>query len=201
MNAERASGVIANADDLGYVPGAFHGRLAQGGRFAVDLTAAGNAIGVVSGWRIGGLTIRGGLAAQPEGAGSLTGSRAFRAPASLSVAVTAASGKAFAWLGGLGAKPTRGVGSRAKRNVGRGGFSPSSWGSWVGLPPMRAAKPEGFVKRVAQKFCFARLHVIRPLLALTASLAVHPRVASRICGSATLLLPLLERHRIPVRHF
>ena len=91
----RASGVIASADGLGYAPGAFSGRLAQRGRLAVDLTAAGNAVGVVSAWRIGGLTIRGGLAAQPEGAGSLTGSRAFRAPASVSAAVTAAYGKAF----------------------------------------------------------------------------------------------------------
>ena len=93
----RASGVIASANGLGYAPGAFSGRLAQSGRFVVDLTAAGNAIGVVSGWRIGGLTIRGGLAAQPEGAGSLTGSRAFRAPASVSAAVTAAYGKTLAF--------------------------------------------------------------------------------------------------------
>ena len=67
------------------------------GQFAVDMTAAGNAIGMVSGWRIGGLTIRGGLAAQPEGAGSLTGSRAFRAPASVSAAVTAAYGRTLAF--------------------------------------------------------------------------------------------------------
>ena len=103
----RASGAISRTGGLGYAPGAFtalrsvglraHGRIVQSGRFAVDLTAAGNAIGVVSGWRIGGLTIRGGLAAQPEGAGSLTGSRAFRAPASVSAAVTAAYGKTLAF--------------------------------------------------------------------------------------------------------
>ena len=43
--------------------------------------------------RVGGLTLRGGIAAQPEGAGSLTGSRAFRAPSTVSAAITAAYGK------------------------------------------------------------------------------------------------------------
>ena len=60
---------------------------------SVDLTAAGNAIGAAAGWQIGGLTLRGGIAAQPEGAGSLTGSRAFRAPSTVSAAITAAYGK------------------------------------------------------------------------------------------------------------
>lgn len=89
----RASRAVGRADGLGYAPGAFKGRLAQRGRFAVDLTAAGNAVGVVSEWQIGGLAIRAGVAAQPEGAGSLAGTRAFRAPASVSAAVSAAYGK------------------------------------------------------------------------------------------------------------
>lgn len=59
------------------------------------LAAAGNAIGLATEWRFRGLTIRGGVAAQPEGVGSLTGSRAFRAPSALSAAITAAYGRAM----------------------------------------------------------------------------------------------------------
>ena len=59
------------------------------------LAAAGNAIGLTTEWRFRGLTIRGGVAAQPEGVGSLTGSRAFRAPSALSAAITAAYGRAM----------------------------------------------------------------------------------------------------------
>ena len=69
--------------------------LAKTDRFSLDLTASGNAIGLVSGWQFGGLTLRGGLAAQPEGVGSLTGSRAFRAPSAVSAAVTAGYGRAL----------------------------------------------------------------------------------------------------------
>ena len=77
-------------------PGAFRGRLAETGRLRVDLTASGNAIGAAGAWRVGGFTFQGGIAAQPEGVGSLTGSRAFRAPATVSAAVTAAYGHALA---------------------------------------------------------------------------------------------------------
>ena len=62
---------------------------------SVDLTAAGNAVGAVAQWQSGGLTISSGLAVQPEGVGSLTGSRAFRAPSAVSAAITAAYGKAL----------------------------------------------------------------------------------------------------------
>ena len=78
---------------LGRGPGAFRGTLWAAGRTRVDLTAAGNAIGVVSGWRFGDLTLQGGLAVQPEGVGALTGSRAFRAPSTVSAAITAAYGR------------------------------------------------------------------------------------------------------------
>ena len=72
---------------------AFSGSLWRSGAFGVDLTAAGNAIGAAAGWQAGNWTLRGGLAFQPEGAGSLTGSRAFRAPATASAAITAAYAK------------------------------------------------------------------------------------------------------------
>ena len=69
---------------------------------SVDLTAAaprggaGNAIGAAIQWQSGGLILRGGIAAQPEGVGSLTGSRAFRAPSAVSAAFTAAYGRHLA---------------------------------------------------------------------------------------------------------
>lgn len=47
-------------------------------------------------WRAGGLTLQGGLAVQPEGAGPLSGSRAFRAPAALSAAAAAAYSRTLA---------------------------------------------------------------------------------------------------------
>ena len=78
-----------------YGPGAFRGRLAETGRLRVDLTASGNAIGAAGAWRVGGFTFQGGIAAQPEGVGSLTGSRAFRAPATVSGTVTTAYAKAL----------------------------------------------------------------------------------------------------------
>ena len=78
---------------LAYAPGAYQGRIAQIGRLSVDLTAAGNAIGVAAQWQVGNLTLRSGMATQPEGVGSLTGSRAFRAPATISAAITAAYGR------------------------------------------------------------------------------------------------------------
>ena len=78
---------------------AYQGRIAQIGRFSVDLTAAaprgggGNAIGIATQWQVGNLTIRSGMATQPEGVGSLIGSRAFRAPSTVSAAITAAYGR------------------------------------------------------------------------------------------------------------
>ena len=80
-----------------YASGAFRGNLWGRSSFRVDLTAVGNAIGATAGWRLGDLTLQGGLAAQPEGVGSLTGSRAFRAPSTLSAGITAAYGKALAY--------------------------------------------------------------------------------------------------------
>ena len=94
LSAVRAiSGVYART----YVPGAFRGRLWGRNSFRVDLTAAGNAIGATAGWRLGDLTLQGGIAAQPEGVGSLTGSRAFRAPSTVSAAITAAYGKTLGY--------------------------------------------------------------------------------------------------------
>ena len=88
-----------------YVPGTYQGNLWRSGAISVDLTAAaprrgaaprggaGNAIGIAVQWQVGNLTIRSGMATQPEGAGSLTGSRAFRAPSTVSAAITAAYGR------------------------------------------------------------------------------------------------------------
>ena len=85
---------------VGYAQGAYGGRLWQSGALSVDLTAAGasggfggGAIGAAVGWESRGWTIRGGIATQPEAVGSLTGSRAFRAPSTVSAAVTAAYAK------------------------------------------------------------------------------------------------------------
>ena len=82
---------------VGHARGAYSGRLWQSGALSVDLTAAGTsggagggAIGVAAHLQVGNMTIRGGIATQPEGVGSLTGSRGFRAPATVSAAVTAA---------------------------------------------------------------------------------------------------------------
>ena len=82
---------------VGYAQGAYGGRLWQSGALSVDLTAAGasggyggGALGAAVAWQVRNLTLRGGIAAQPEGVGSLTGSRAFRAPSTVSVAMTAA---------------------------------------------------------------------------------------------------------------
>ena len=84
---------IPGSYGLTHTRGAYSATLWQSGAVSVDLTAAGNAIGAAAGWQVGGLTLRGGIAAQPEGAGSLTGSRAFRAPSTVSAAITAAYGK------------------------------------------------------------------------------------------------------------
>ncbi len=85
---QRLSGHYAS-----YAPGAYQGRIAQIGRLSFDLTAAGNAFGLAAQWQVGNLTIRSGMATQPEGVGSLTGSRAFRAPTTVSAAITAAYGR------------------------------------------------------------------------------------------------------------
>ena len=84
---------------VGYAQGAYGGRLWQSGALSVDLTAAGasggfggGALGAAVAWQGRHLTLRGGIATQPEGVGSLTGSRAFRAPSTLSAALTAAYG-------------------------------------------------------------------------------------------------------------
>ena len=88
-----ASGASSAVNARGRGPGAFRGTLWAAGRTRVDLTAAGNALGAAAQWQAGGLTLRGGFAVQPEGAGSLTGSRAFRAPSTVSAAITAAYGR------------------------------------------------------------------------------------------------------------
>ena len=65
--------------------------LLEGGPFSARIAAVGDAVGAVAQWRAGGFlsgsglwTLRGGLALQQEGAGSLRGERVFRAPATLS---------------------------------------------------------------------------------------------------------------------
>ena len=90
-----ASGAISWDRGIYYAATAVRGAGAAGPAVAANLTVAGNALGLTAEWRIRGLTLRGGIAAQPEGAGSLTGSRAFRAPSTVSAAITAAYGHAF----------------------------------------------------------------------------------------------------------
>ena len=64
------------------------------GDLRVNLTAAaprgggGKALGLAAQGQFAVLTVRTGIAIQPDGVGSLTGSRAFRAPASVSAALT-----------------------------------------------------------------------------------------------------------------
>ena len=84
---------ISGFGSLVHAPGAFRGRLWQRGTISLDLSAWGNALGTAAVWQLGGLTLQGGLAIQPEGVGSLTGSRSFRAPSTLSGAITAAYGR------------------------------------------------------------------------------------------------------------
>ena len=67
------------------------------GQRLLRLAAAGNAIGATAGWRLGDLTLQGGIAAQPEEVGSLTGSRAFCAPSTIPAAITAADGKTLGY--------------------------------------------------------------------------------------------------------
>ena len=78
-----------------YTRAAVHGSVWRKGALSVNLAAAGNAIGVTTEWQSGNFTVRSGVAAQPEGAGSLTGTRAFRAPSTVSAAITAAYGRAL----------------------------------------------------------------------------------------------------------
>ena len=79
----------------GYRRAAVRGRLWGGERVSVNLNAAGNAFGVTTLWQAGNLTVQSGIAAQPEGVGALTGSRSFRAPSTVSAAITAAYGRAL----------------------------------------------------------------------------------------------------------
>ena len=81
-----------------YAPGISRATLIESGPFQAQIAAAGDALAAISQWRAGGLwklpgafTFRGGFAMQPEGAGSLSGERAFRAPATFSSAFS------FAW--------------------------------------------------------------------------------------------------------
>ena len=92
-----ASGAISGKYALGHGPGAFRAAAWAAGRTRVDLTVAGDALGLAAQWQAGGLTLRAGVAVQPEGVGSLTGSRAFRAPATMSAAITAAYGRTLAY--------------------------------------------------------------------------------------------------------
>ena len=92
-NLRAVQAISGNQALENYAPGAFRGSLWQNGAVRVDLTGAGNAVGAAALWRRGGWILQSGLAVQPEGAGPLTGSRAFRAPATVSAALTAAYGR------------------------------------------------------------------------------------------------------------
>ena len=97
-----ATAVPDNSDEIpSWKSGGFRARtrsaaVLQEGGFSARISASGDALGAVALWRAGGLlarsglwTFRGGLALQPEGAGSLTGSGVFRAPSTLSSAFSA----------------------------------------------------------------------------------------------------------------
>ena len=72
------------------------------GGFTAGFAAAGDALGAAAQWRTGGFsqgtglwTLRGGFAVQPEGTGSLTGERVFRAPVTFSSAISVAFQHSF----------------------------------------------------------------------------------------------------------
>ena len=115
---------ISGVNALGRGPGAFRGTLWAAGRTRVELTAAGDALGAAAQWQSGRLTLRAGLAVQPEGVGSLTGLRAFRAPASVSGALTVAYGRHLAV--GLSAHIQADTGGRWPRTAVRCGKARSS---------------------------------------------------------------------------
>ena len=98
-----ATAVPNNSDEISsWELGGFRARsrsatVLQEGGFSARIAASGDALGAVALWRAGGLlarsglwTFRGGLALQPEGAGSLTGTGVFRPPSTLSSAFSAA---------------------------------------------------------------------------------------------------------------
>ena len=74
-------------------PTDYSARLRQGPAVGMHLGASGNALGGSVQWRAGNLTLNAGVAIQPEGVGSLTGTRAFRAPSTVSAVITAAYAK------------------------------------------------------------------------------------------------------------
>ena len=98
-----ATAVPNNSDEIpSWELGGFRARsrsatVLQEGSFSARIAASGDALGAVALWRAGGFlarsglwTFRGGLALQPEGAGSLTGTGVFRPPSTLSSAFSAA---------------------------------------------------------------------------------------------------------------
>ncbi len=88
-------------DGFGRTQGLGTALFARGG-FTAGFAAAGDALGAAAQWRTGGFskgtglwTLRGGFAVQPEGTGSLTGERVFRAPVTLSSAISVAFQHSF----------------------------------------------------------------------------------------------------------
>ena len=91
--------LLANANLSNDAGAAVNGPLLanRSGSVRLDLTAAGNAMGASASLATrtpggGALILRTGLVMQPEGAGSLEGSRSFRAPSTLSTAISAVWG-------------------------------------------------------------------------------------------------------------
>ena len=87
--------LLANANLSNDAGAAVNGTLLanRSGSVRLDLTAAGNAMGASASLATrtlggGALILRTGLVMQPEGAGSLEGSRSFRAPSTLSTAIS-----------------------------------------------------------------------------------------------------------------
>ena len=73
--------------------GAYSAPVWRSAQLAAFLTASHGTVGAAVQWQSGHFTLRSGLAVQPEAVGSLTGARAFRAPSTVSGAITAAYGR------------------------------------------------------------------------------------------------------------
>jgi len=100
--AVSASNARSRVHALHHGSGAYAATSWEFGDLRNHLTAAaprgggGKALGLAAQEQFAGLTVRTGIAVQPDGVGSLTGTRAFRAPASVSAALTLAYGHRLA---------------------------------------------------------------------------------------------------------
>ena len=103
----RAVAAFSGFGGLGHAPGAFLAPVARFGPVALNLAGAGDALAATAVFRQSwGLALQAGVALQPEAAGPLSGSRAFRAPMTASAALSASLTRA--WPGGVSAQLSAG---------------------------------------------------------------------------------------------